>query len=130
MRLLLFRVGLSDHRPRFAHPESQLPEQSLALPYPQIDAVLPFNPTRQCLAVPQIPTKTCLTGHPTQDRVDSLDLLLIQTSRSPGPLALQQSGQTHLFKRMYLIFDGARRVPQQSPRFRARHTLRHEQHAV
>lgn len=130
MRLLLFRVGLRDHRSRFAHPEPQLPKQSLALSYPQIDAVPAFNPTRQRLAVPQIPHEARLTGHLTQDRVDFLDLLLIQTSRPPGPLALQQPSQPHLFKRMHPIFDGSRRVSQQPPRFRACHTLRHEQHAV
>ena len=130
MRLLFFWVCLSDHRPRFAHPESQLPEQSLALPYPQIDAVLPFDPTRQHLAVPQIPTEACLTGHLTQDRVDSLNLLLVQASWPPGAITLQKSSQPHLFKRMYPILNRSRCVPQQCRRFRARQTLRHEQHTV
>ena len=73
---------------------------------------------------------TCLTGHPTQDRVDFLDLLLVQASRPPGPITFQQSSQPHLFKRMDPILNRSRRVPQQCGRFRARQTLRHEQHTV
>jgi len=52
MRLLFFWVCLSDHWSRFAQSKSQLPKQPLALPCPQVDAILPLDPTRQCLAVP------------------------------------------------------------------------------
>jgi hypothetical protein len=53
MRLLPFWVRLSDGGPRFAQPKPHLSEEPLALSYPQVDAILPFNPTCRCLAVPR-----------------------------------------------------------------------------
>jgi hypothetical protein len=54
MRILLGRIGFSDHRPRLAEPKAELTEQSLALTHAQPDAVLLLDPGSQCLAVPQI----------------------------------------------------------------------------
>ena len=52
MRLLSFRICLGNLGTRLAEPKPQLPEQALALPYPQINLIPLRDPCRQGLAVP------------------------------------------------------------------------------
>jgi hypothetical protein len=89
MRFLSFGVCLRYGRSRLAKPKAQLPEQSLALPHPQVDSILAFDPRRQRLYVPQVPAETRLSRHVAQNRVDLLELLFIQTPWPPGAFTLQ-----------------------------------------
>jgi hypothetical protein len=84
-------IGLRNGRTRFAEPEAQLPEKSLALPHPQINRVLSRNPGSQCLAVPKIDTKPNIAGRLPENGVDLAELVGVQTLRPPGSLALSQS---------------------------------------
>ena len=130
MRFLSFGVCLRYGWARLAKPKAQLPEQSLALPHPQVDSILAFDPRRQRLSVPQVPAETRLSRHVAQNRVDLLELLFTQTPWPPGAFPLQQASQTHFFELVHPILDTSRRVTQQPGSFRARHALGHEQHAV
>ena len=130
MRLLPFRIGLGHLGPRSAQPETQLAEQTLTLPHPQLDPIFLLDPRRQRLAVPQIPAQTQLTRHPVQRRVDFLELLFTEAPRTAGSLSLAQAGQTFLFKTAYPILDRSWCVAQQSRHFRTGHPLRDQQYAV
>ena len=130
MRLLSFGICSRDRRPRLAQTESQLAEQTLALPHPQVGPILPLDPRRQGLSVPQIPAQARLSGHAPQNHIDLLELLFTQP---PGPsrsVTFQQPSQTHLFKLMHPILNRPGCVSQPLPYLRACHALRHQQHAV
>ena len=71
MLLLPFGICLRDRGPRLAQPKSQLAKQTLALSHPQVDLVLPLNPRRQRLSIPQVPTQANLPRHTPQSGVDS-----------------------------------------------------------
>ena len=52
MRLLPFRIGLGNTGARLAQPKAQLPEQTLALTYSQVNLILLPNPGRESFAIP------------------------------------------------------------------------------
>ena len=51
MRLLPCGIGLGNARTRLAQPKAQLPEQTLALPHPQLYPIALGDPGRQGLAI-------------------------------------------------------------------------------
>ena len=52
MRLLPLRIGLGNTGARLAQPKAQLPEQTLALTYSQVNLILSRNPGRESFAIP------------------------------------------------------------------------------
>jgi hypothetical protein len=130
MHFLPCGVCLGNAGARLAQPKAQLPEQTLALPNPQVDPIFPLNPGGQRLSVPEIASQACLSRHMAQNGVDLLELLRAQSPGPPGPLALQQSGQAHFLKLMHPVLYRPGSVSQQLRHLRAGHSLRHKQHAV
>jgi hypothetical protein len=53
MRLLPFRIGMSNQGARFAQPKAPLPEQALTLAHPQADLEALLDPGTQRLPIPQ-----------------------------------------------------------------------------
>ena len=130
MRLLPFGVCLGDAGTWLAQPKAQLPEQALALPYPQVDPILFGNPGRQRFAIPQVPAQSYLSWHLAKSDVDSQQMLLVEAAGSPGALTFPQSGQASFFEAPHPILDRPRSITQEFRDFRTRHALRHEQHTV
>ncbi len=71
MRFLPHRICLGNPGTGLAQPKAQLPEQTLALPHPQINLVPLGNPSRQSFAVPQIPPQPHIPRHLAKRAVDS-----------------------------------------------------------
>lgn len=84
MRFLSGFVPFGQHGPRSAKAESELPEQTLALPSSQPNPVLLLNPGRPCLAVPQINLHARIGRLAAQRAIDLLQLLRIQTAGAAG----------------------------------------------
>jgi len=52
MHRLPFRIGWGNTGARLAQPKAQLPEQTLALTYSQVNLILLPNPGRERFAIP------------------------------------------------------------------------------
>lgn len=123
-------ISLSDLGPRLAPPETQLPEQPLALPHAQIDSIAPFNKGRQRLAVPQRSGQIHLPRRLPENGVDLFKLRRAQSRWPAGAISIRQARQASVFKAMHPIFNRARRVAQQSRRLWASHPLRYQEHCM
>ena len=130
MHLLKFRVGLRDHRPRFAPPEAQLPEHALALANTDTDPITHLNECGQRLTVPQGSAQPNLPRCLSENFVDLLKLFRAQASGPSRSLSVHQAAQAPLLKSMHPVFNGPRRVTQQSRRFRASHSLCHKEYSM
>jgi len=108
-------------------PKAQLPEQTLALPYPKVNLILSGDPGRQCFTIPKIPAQPHISRHLAKDSVDVPEVLLIEASGATGPLTFTQPGQAPFLKTPHPILDGPRSIPQQHRDLRARHAVRHQQ---
>lgn len=105
MRLLPYGVCLGDAGPWLAQPKAQLPEQTLALPYPKVNPILSGDPGRQCFAIPQIPAQSHISRHLAKNNVDVPEVLLVEASGATGSLTFTQPGQTIFFKAPHPILD-------------------------
>ncbi len=130
MRFLNLRVRLSDHGSRFAPPEAKLPEEALALANPKIEFISQPNKCGQRLAVPQGSSQPNLPRCFAENLADLLKLNRVQASGPSRPFTVDQAGKTMLFKAVHPIFNGARRIAQQSRHFRASHPLRHKEYCM
>jgi hypothetical protein len=88
MGLLPRWVGARQQRSGLAEPEVELPEQALALTYPQLDSVGLLNPGRQRLAVPQIDPHSRVARFRAEHPIHFLDLLFAQTAGAARSLPL------------------------------------------
>ena len=75
-------------RSRLAEPEIELPEQTLTLPHTQLDSVGLFDPSRQCLAIPQVHAHSRIARPGTQYAIDLLNVLRLQPARPARALSL------------------------------------------
>jgi len=130
MRLLPFRVGLGNLGTRLASPKAQLPEQALALPYPQVILVPLRNPSRQGVAIPQISAQSQIAGHSAKGATDLSELLLVQAPGTAHPFPFLQAGQTLGLKTPDPILDRSWSIPQQPRHFRTRHALGYQKHSM
>jgi hypothetical protein len=105
MGLLPCGVGLRDAGPWLAQPKAQLPEQTLALAYSQANPILPGNPGRQCLAIPQIPAQSHFSRHLAENHVDVPEVLLLEATGATGSIPFPQPGQATFFKTPHPILD-------------------------
>ena len=130
MPLLPPRIRARQHRPGFAKPEIQVPEQTLALSHAQLNPITFVDPGRQRLAIPQVHAHAGVARLGSQHAVDFLDLLWVQATRTPRSFTLHQTTQTPLLKTMHPVLHRTRSITQQTRHFWARHTLSNQQHAV
>jgi len=80
MRLLPGGVCWGDAGPWLAQPKPQLPEQTLALPRPKANPILPGDPGCQCFAIPQIPAQSHISGQLAKRTVNIPELLLVEAA--------------------------------------------------
>src|SRR5258708_3765562 len=130
MRLLPLRIGLGNLGTRLAQAKAQLPEQALALPYPQVNLVSLRNPGHQSLAVPQISAQSQIAGNTAKGTIDLSELLLIQAPGPTCPFSFLQSGQALGLKTPDPILDRSRSIPQQPRHFRTSHALGYQKHSM
>ena len=130
MRFLPCRIGSRQNGPGFAEPELELPEQTLALTDPQLDAVGLLNPGRQRLAIPQIDAHPRVARPLSQHSIDFFDLFLTQPAWASRPFSLCQTSQSLLLETVNPILDGTRRITQKPCYFRAGHPLGDQQNAM
>jgi hypothetical protein len=88
MRFLPSRIGSRQNWPGLAKSELELPEQTLALTDPQLDAVGLLNPGRQRLAIPEVDAHPRVARPGSQYSIDFFDLLLTQPAWPFGSLSL------------------------------------------
>ncbi len=112
MRFLARRGGSRQNGPGLAEPELELPEQTLALTDPQLDAVGLLQPSRQRLAIPQVDAHPRVARSLSQHPIDLFDLLLTQPTGASGPFSLGQTPQSLLLETVNPILDRTRCVPQ------------------
>lgn len=130
MRFLNFRIGLSDHGPRFTPAEAKLPEEALALSDSESNSIALLNERGQRLAVPQGSGQSDLPWCVAEDLVDFLKLFRAKPSRPSGTLTFNQSGKAFIFKSAYPVLNGARRVAQQSRHLWASHSLSYKEYRM
>ena len=105
MRLLPGGVCWGDAGPWLAQPKPQLPEQTLALPRPKANPILPGDPGCQCFAIPQIPPQPHISRHPAKSNIDAPEVLLVEAPGTAGPLTFTQPGQATFFEVAHPILD-------------------------
>lgn len=130
MSLLNLRVRFGDHGPRFPPPEAKLPEKALALTDSQIDFIAHPNKCGQRLAVPQGAGQPNLPRCFSENLVNLLKLIRVQTPGPARPFSVDQAGKTPRFKAVHPIFNGPCCITQQSRNFRASHPLRHKEYSM
>ena len=127
MRLLNFRISVSDQRARFAQPEAKSPEHPLALANAQAEVEMLLDPGAQGLPIPQRPRQTDLAGGAAEHGVDLLPLLFTETAGPPGSFCFHQPGQASFLEAMHPILHRAPSIAQQSRHLRTRHPLSYQQ---
>jgi hypothetical protein len=123
-------IGLSQHGPGFAAPETELPEQPLALPDTELDSKAVTGKCRKRLAVPQRTRKANVPWFLAQRSANRIDLRGCQAPWPARALALHQAGKTFAFKPVDPILHRTRRIAQQSRHLWALHPLGHQEHGM
>ena len=98
MRLLPFRIGVGEQRPRFAQPEALLPKQPLALTHAQAHLKAPLDPSTESFPIPQRAAQADVARGAAQHLVHLVQSRVIQTAGAPGTFSFHQSGQASFFK--------------------------------
>lgn len=114
MRLLPLLIGVGNQRARLAQPKAPLPEQSLALPHPQLDPEVLFDPGAQRLPIPQRVGQTQVARGLAQGLVNFPQLTFAQTPRTHGAQALGQQRKALGLKTSHPKLDGAGGISEQA----------------
>jgi hypothetical protein len=130
MRLLHFRISLSQHESRFAQAETELAEDTLALAYAHRDLILLLNPSAQGLAIPDIAAQPRLPRRLAQDSIHGFHLFFTEPWRAPRPFSFQQSCQTTFFKATDPILHRSGCITQPARHLRAGHALGNQKHSM
>lgn len=130
MLSLMFWIGLSQHGPGLAAPETKLPEQPLALTNTQRDSEALAGKCRKRLAIPQRTRKTNVPRFLAQHGANRINLRRRQAARPPRALALHQTRKTPALEPVDPILHRARRISQQSRCLWALHPLGHQEHSM
>lgn len=130
MLSLTFWIGLSKHGPGFAAPETELPEQPLALADTQFDSKAVPGKCHERLAIPQRTRKANVPGFFAQRGTNGIHLRRCQAARPARPLTLHKASKTLAFKPVDPILHRARRIPQQARHRWALHPLGHQEHSM
>src|SRR6266436_1152011 len=124
MRFLKLGIGLSQRGSWFAQAEAELTEHTLALTYPDGDAVFLLNPSAEGLSIPEVSAQASLPRRVAQNSIHRFHLFFRQAAGPPRSLPLQQSRQTVSFKATHPILHPPWRLPEQARHLRAGHALR------
>jgi len=130
MRHLPLRIGVGNQRAGLAQPKAPLPEQSLALPHPQLNMEALLDPGAQRLPIPQRARQTQLARGLAQGPINFTQLRFTQTPRTPATLALGQPPKSLGLKTSHPILDGARGISEQAADFWTSRALGHQQHSM
>ncbi len=123
MRFLKLRIGLSQRGSWFAQAEAELTEHTLALTYPDGDAVFLLNPGAQCFSIPDVSAQASLPRRAAQNSLHCLPLFFPQASGPSRSFPFQQSRQTVSFKATDPILHRPWCIPEQACHLRAGHAL-------
>src|SRR6266446_270901 len=124
------RVGLGDNGARFAQPEAHLPEQALALAYPQLELIVPAQVLGQQHTIPQRLRKPKFARTAPQIALQALPVLVAESSRSSRPLALLQSGKADLLEAVHPALHRALALTEPQRRLSRAHAVSHQQDSV
>ena len=130
MRLLLFQIGMGNHRARLAQPKAQLPEQALTLTHRQVNLEASLDPGTQRFSIPQCAAQADVARGLAQRPLHFFELRITQTSGTPGALPFAQPGQTSCLEPPDPILHRTGRVAQPPADLRTGHALRYQQHPV
>ena len=130
MRLLLLQIGMGNQRARFAQPEAPLPEQTLALPHPQVDVKTLRDPGAQGFPIPQRAGQAPVARGLAQRPVHFRQLRFAQTPGTPLAWPLGQSGQAFGLKASDPILHRARGISEQAAHFSTSRSLGHQQNSM
>ena len=130
MRLLQFRIGVGDQRPRFAQAKAELAEHPLALAHAQLNPAVSLDPDLKGLPVPQGSDQADFPRRVAEHGLHLLKLRLVQTLGPTAARPFDQPGQASLFKIMNPVLHRAWGVPQQSSCLRTGHALSDQKHPV
>jgi hypothetical protein len=130
MRLLPLQIGVGNQGARFAQSEPPLPEQTLALAYPQMDLEALLDPGAQRFSIPQRAGQTPIARRLPQGSVHLPQLRLAQTPGTPRAMPLRQPGQSSVLKAPHPVLHRAWSIPEQPTDLWTGRSLGHQQHPM
>jgi len=130
MRLLPLLVGVGNQGARFAQAKAPLPEQTLALPHPQLNMEVLLDPSAQRFAIPQGAGQTQVPRGLAQGPVNFPQLRFAQTGWTPRALALGQPRKAAVLQTPHPILNSARGVSEQAADLWTSRSLGHQQHSM
>jgi hypothetical protein len=98
---------MSNKGARLSEAKAHLSEDSLTLPYPQINLMEFFKVMGEQFAVPEVLYVTEFPRVAPQVIIDGLPLSFIEPSRTPLPFTFTQCGEAAFFKTLRPAFDRA-----------------------
>lgn len=125
-----FGVCSGNLRSKVSQAKSKMFEQSLTLSDSQGDFPLPGNEFSKRLAIPEIGTKSETIWASTERCANTIQLLGVESARSPRPVPLSQAGKSFLFESLNPVCNCPRSVTQKPGHFSATQSLRDHQHAM
>jgi len=123
-------VGVVEFGAWFPKPEPQLPEEALALTYPEIDLELLLEEGGEGLPVPEGSREADLVGSAAQGHLHRLHLGLGETAGTTGTVALGEAGKALLVEAVDPVLHHSRGVAEQPAHFRGGQSLSHEEKSV
>jgi hypothetical protein len=126
---LLGGISVRNFRSRLAKSKTELPEKALALPNAKGDAPLVLNETRKGFSIPKA-LQSELTRIFSQSRFNCDELLFGESTGTPGPLSIDQTCKTLIFKPVDPVRDCPGCIAQDLSNFPATLSLGDEKHGV
>lgn len=108
----------------------ELPEESLALPFPKLNAVVFFQARRELGAVPEIALQALGLGFVTQPFAHIEQVFIFEFGLAATAGSIAQGSQALLLKAVDPVLNRARCITQKMGRLSAAHALSDKQHAV
>lgn len=123
-------VRTGDQRSGLTQTKPQLTEEPLALSCSQRDAEPLVDEGCQSFSIPQTSHQAKVLGSLAQNVLELLQLFLLQSTRTPRPLAVDQAGQPLLLEAMHPVLHRPWRIPQQASHLATAHPLGYQQQSM
>lgn len=126
---LLGRISMRNFRSRLAESKTELPEKALALPNSKGDAPLVLNETRKGFSIPKA-LQSEFGRIFSQGRFNRGELHFVESTGTPGPLSVDQTCKTFIFKPVDPVRDCPGCIAQDPSNLPATLSLCDEKHGM
>ena len=117
-------------RARFAHPEAQLTEQTLALTDPEVNGEALFEERREGLAIPEVTGESDVLRTSSKCRLHGLQLSFREPVGASGVNSFGETRQALLVELADPVLNAPGGISEKATHLGGRHPLSHEEESV